>query len=526
MNKRFKLVVALLLAIFTLPVFGNAVFAESTDFEDGEHEINYIILKSDSNDISSAAKSFVKPAKLIVEQGTKIVQIGFKGSSMITELEMQEVDFEVTRNTEENIGVLEIELLDGELTDTLFMDMVIDTSLFGGPGIMPHKDVRLFLNVDSIEDIPEEQLEASIKNEEQSEDENNEEITTDTEYYTIDFAALHAEEEKPSTMAGFMAKTAFVSEQDGKVAVTIGVADQTVTKLQLNGQDSVASEVKNATRFETFEFESLPASAEGYVEYQAPFGGDIHYGKADFRMVFDESTVEEADLEDQYANEYVPAPRPTPGQGEESKEETTEESKENTETTEDDKNVEKETEEVVKEEETKVDPFAPDKVYEINYSVKHATEDETSAADQFFVKPAKLLVKDGVNYIQLTVTNSDMIDSLTTENGDVVVVQKNADGSMVVQFKVDGNLADAITMDMHITVPNMYSMEHSARLFLDLDSQKEIATNDVKVAESANNNGITVNPKTGEDTNLLLYVFLLIGSAVPLFMIARKRLAQ
>src|SRR5699024_9059591 len=124
--------------------------------------------------------------------------------------------------------------------------------------------------------------------------------------------------------------------------------------------------------------------------------------------------------------------------------------------------------------------------------VKHGSEDEASAADSFFKKPAYLLYKNDEKYIQLTVTNSDMIDSLSTANGDVVIVEENKDGSMVIQFKVDGDLSEAIFLDMHITVPGMYSMDHSARLFLDPSSKKEVDATEFMLVASDNGNGPTV----------------------------------
>src|SRR5699024_11660295 len=94
-----------------------------------------------------------------------------------------------------------------------------------------------------------------------------------------------------------------------------------------------------------------------------------------------------------------------------------------------------------------------DKAFQYDYVVKHATEDKISAADKFFKKPATVLYKDGEAYIQLTITNWDWIKSLKPESGDIIVVQKNADGSAVIQFKVNGDLSDAIVLNMHVVVP-------------------------------------------------------------------------
>src|SRR5699024_3548030 len=120
-----------------------------------------------------------------------------------------------------------------------------------------------------------------------------------------------------------------------------------------------------------------------------------------------------------------------------------------------------------------------DQAFQYDYVVKHATEDKTSAADKFFKKPATVLYKNGQAYIQLTITNWDWIKSLKPESGDITVVQKNADGSAVVQFKLNGDLSDAIVLNMHVVVPKdvagmEYDMNHTARIFLDLDSKTEV----------------------------------------------------
>src|SRR5699024_3535508 len=177
-------------------------------------------------------------------------------------------------------------------------------------------------------------------------------------------------------------------------------------------------------------------------------------------------------------------------------------------------------------------------------------------------------------------------DSLSTANGEVVIVEENKDGSMVIQFKVDGDLSEAIFLDMHITVPGMYSMDHSARLFLDPSSKKEVDATEFMLVASDNGNGPTVkgenngqklnkdnnneapngdpkenmnkvtntdntndtpekpefgsngdngegsntgnggnaqNPQTGDTSDILLYALLLIGSLIPLAVKLKRR---
>src|SRR5699024_4546225 len=226
-----------------------------------------------------------------------------------------------------------------------------------------------------------------------------------------------------------------------------------------------------------------------------------------------------------------------------------------------------EPEEVVEEENL----LTPDKAYEIDYIVKHETEDKASAADNFFEKPGILLEKDGAYYLQVTVTSSDMIDSLETEFGPALIVEDNGD-SKVVQIRVNDDLSKVTILDMHITVPGMYSMNHSARVYLDESSMKEVDVDNyelvagteenlngplVEGADPGNaldddgnkdgntndgtpnkpdfgdndDNGTTPgqddgkgkNPQTGDTSGILLYTLLLIGSMIPLAAKLKRR---
>jgi hypothetical protein len=216
------------------------------------------------------------------------------------------------------------------------------------------------------------------------------------------------------------------------------------------------------------------------------------------------------------------------------------------------------------------DPMKPDKAFTIDFILKHATEDKVSAADAFFQKPAILLYKDGEKYLQITITGAQFIDSLKTSNGEVVLVRENDDGSIVVQFKVDDDISEMILLDMILTVPGVYDEQnHKARLYLDESTMEEIdasnhrltagaevrtlgSVNDNTTSNGEDNNnneneisgpekpelgpgegdngsvetaagGQETNPKTGDTTNIMLYVLLLIGSAIPLAIQLKRR---
>lgn len=185
-----------------------------------------------------------------------------------------------------------------------------------------------------------------------------------------------------------------------------------------------------------------------------------------------------------------------------------------------------------------------DGTYDINYEIKEAGGGSTSIADGYFTKPAKLTVKDGAQSIQLTVTSADMIKSLSIGGSPVQVVSDSGD-TRVVKFSAS-NLSNPINMKMHIVVPDLYDTEHGAQAVFDVSSvpakssEKTEAKEDEKTTEApapskddgSNNDSSkgesteeVVNPPTGDDTPIALYLGLLIGSIL-VFALYKFRFAR
>ncbi|WP_164219968.1 NEAT domain-containing protein [Virgibacillus sp. YIM 98842] len=579
-----KWMLTLLIAIFALPFFSSAVVADAEDdLEDGIYEdIQYVIKHETDDELSRADSFFVKPATLIVEDGRKYFELTINASNMIQLIEVPSGPAEVVEENEDNNSrVIRVEIED-DLSEPVMMKIQVKSGDYEST-YTTRAFFDLNVNDEETEDPgndnqePEEQPDSSDNPEaEQQPDDSkmeepeeqpvekpkgNEGIIQEDGYYTIDFEALHLNRDRPSAMAGYMVGPAFIEKSDGSIELTIAVADETVTKLQLNGQDSIESTVDGDTRYETFTFDSLPDELEGYVEYQAPFNGSMFESSAEFIIVFDETSLKEATEEDKYEPKYIAPEIPEPEEEpEEDSDETTNSSDEPTDET---------------------DPLKPDSAYKIDFVIKHETDDKVSIADEYF-ENAYLLTKDGIEYLQLTVTDSDMIRTLKTLNGEVLIVEKNSDGSIVVQFKVDGNPA---ILEMRVTVPGLYNQEHTTRLFLDRESMVEVSAENYRLAASphpenengpwlgkeagtdtevfgnggnaggnsgdednngtSNNNDDTpekpelgpgednngtggtseegTNPKTGDTSNIMLYLLLLIGSAIPLAIQFKKR---
>src|SRR5690625_765142 len=68
-----------------------------------------------------------------------------------------------------------------------------------------------------------------------------------------------------------------------------------------------------------------------------------------------------------------------------------------------------------------------DGTYDVPFELKEAGSNNTSIADGYFSKPAKLIVKNGVNYVQLTVSSSDYVKSISGPNGGATVISDGGD---------------------------------------------------------------------------------------------------
>lgn len=182
--------------------------------------------------------------------------------------------------------------------------------------------------------------------------------------------------------------------------------------------------------------------------------------------------------------------------------------------------------------------------YNVSFELKEAGNNNTSIADGYFSKPAKLIVKNGVNYIQITTTESDWVKSVTGPKGAATVISESGN-TRTVQFDA-GDLSGPVNMKMHVVVPESvagmkYDHNHSLRAVFNVSGVPTASTQKVenntnqqtqnnqtstatKTGE-ANAEGQVNNPKTGDTSPIWLYVALLIGSA-GIFTIYRTRVVK
>lgn len=166
--------------------------------------------------------------------------------------------------------------------------------------------------------------------------------------------------------------------------------------------------------------------------------------------------------------------------------------------------------------------------YNIPFELKEAGTNNASIADGYFSKPAKLIVENGVNYIQLTTTESDWIKSISGPHGSATVISESGN-TRTVQFEA-GNLSNPVNLKMHVVVPKEvagmeYDNHHSVRAAFNTNGIPTASTGQAEVKEVNAENGSVTNPKTGDSSSIGLYISLLLVS-VGMFALYKTRLAK
>lgn len=156
-----------------------------------------------------------------------------------------------------------------------------------------------------------------------------------------------------------------------------------------------------------------------------------------------------------------------------------------------------------------------DGTYSVNYEVIQGNSNSASIANGYFLKPAKLIVENGTHYVQLTIKDSHMVQSLSGPYGSAQIISDDtANNKRTVKFKVD-DISNPATVSMHIIVDTeevQYDTTHKARLKFDSPGASTATPSAAKA--SSDNTGAVDNPKTSDNTPILLFSVLLIGSSL------------
>ncbi|RXZ83991.1 heme uptake protein IsdC [Paenibacillaceae bacterium] len=131
--------------------------------------------------------------------------------------------------------------------------------------------------------------------------------------------------------------------------------------------------------------------------------------------------------------------------------------------------------------------------YDVSFTVKKPDDDSVSIANDYFEKPARVVVSNGRASVHIRINHSSWITSLKVLSGgkavEAQVVEDNkADDVKTVRFDT-ADLAVPTAAQMHVIIDDIgYDHEYTVRFVFDTDKATAIAS-DTKTADSESGNG-------------------------------------
>ena len=179
--------------------------------------------------------------------------------------------------------------------------------------------------------------------------------------------------------------------------------------------------------------------------------------------------------------------------------------------------------------------------YSLPFSVLKSDGSGTSAAAEY-LSSAKLIVKDGKNTVQMTVSNSSMLKSLTVNGATANTISSNeSEDTRVVQFtasNLDGNLNGTmhVVVPAEVLPPNGYDENYDVQFSFNTsevptqssskgtEGEETDEENGQGNSDDENKEGETTvagkdkeeNPPTGDNAPILLFTVVLVASGIVL----------
>ena len=175
--------------------------------------------------------------------------------------------------------------------------------------------------------------------------------------------------------------------------------------------------------------------------------------------------------------------------------------------------------------------------YSLPFTVLKNNSNEQSVTNDYLTSPAKLVVKDGKNLIQITIKNKSWWQYFRVQNGGSfgnVTVLSEGNDTQLVQFEVQ-DVDKLVNAKVHIIVPEInYDNKYDVRFKFNTSNVAAKATaitsstadkTPAKTTEKSTTGTETKttkpesNPQTGDNTPIFLFVVLLLASG---FFIVRR----
>ncbi|MDK8639060.1 NEAT domain-containing protein [Niallia taxi] len=527
---------------------------EEEPLADGLYTIDYQVWKENADEASSMGNYLSKPAKLIVENGKSYIQLNLSSSNFVTgfktEVNGQYVDADViSQDAAANTKVLRFEV--ENLSDITNIQLAMSYGM--------NHVVRMVFDEGSISVEEPEENPGTTPGEGEGENpgttpgegegENpgttpGEEQGANSEFvdgeYDLQYSILHALQNEKSMADQYFTKPGKVTLKNGNATVQVEYSDY-ITEFKINGKDAkIVSQSAGKTIVE-FSVADLTGLTSAEIHVEVPAIGYDHWYTV--RFDYDTSNLPTKSG----GNDNTGG-----GNEEENGSENEQEEKPAEETP---GNVEEDTNDQDDKGENAV---LKDGEYTVDYSVLHASKNEKSMADSYFVKPGKLIVKDGKVVARLTI-KTDFITEFLVGSKVVKVISQSGD-SKVVEFPV-ADLASPTVGNIHVVIPELnYDHWYEIRFLFDVsdlpvagiendfDQINPEDTNTTTPDETTNNNsddnleynrdgdtnseqtngstetsGKVVNAKTADTAQIGIYLLLLLSSIAVLIRKYRTR---
>ncbi|PGS78167.1 cell surface protein [Bacillus cereus] len=498
----------------------------SNTIKDGAYSIPFKVLKDQTDEESKMNTYMVNPGVLKVENGKKKAIVTLKSSSLIKNFQTEKdgtfVDAKVvSEDTEKDTRVVEFEVndLSKKLNTKVFIEMA-------SRNYKQTHDVQLLFEQDKLEQIKNEEKQPEVEkpDENKKSDENKKpdaETIKDGEY-SINFKALKDQTDEISMMNTYTKSPGVLKVKDGKKYVSFTLTNSSwITKFEFEKNGSfvdahVISEDKKAdTRVVEVEVPDLSKKLNAKVKVDIDSMNYHHF--YDIQFAFDKGSIKPLDSQGGNDNQGG-----NNNQDENNKPRVIVDSKN-----------------------------LVDGQYDITFKVLKDKTDEISKMHDYVVNPAKLIVKDGKKYIEMTLKNSAWITKFQAENNElfadakVVSEDKNAN-TRVVQFEVE-DLFKKLNAKVKVDIDEMnYHHFYDVQIQFDtnnigalgtikeepknepknpvttpkVDNVKTVGTPDFnrnadghkKKEDTKNDSKKEKNSKTADTAQLGLYMVLLLGS--------------
>ncbi|PFC51287.1 cell surface protein [Bacillus cereus] len=525
----------------------------SNTITDGAYSIPFKVLKNQTDEESKMNTYMVNPGVLKVENGKKKAIVTLKSSSLIKNFQTEKdgafVDAKVvSEDKEKDTRVVEFEVndLSKKLNTKVFIEMA-------SRNYKQTHDVQLLFEQDKLEQIKNEEKQPEVEKPEaekpeaekpevekpevekpevekpeaekpeveKPEVEKPEAEQPDAETikdgeYSINFKALKDQTDEISMMNTYTKSPGVLKVKDGKKYVSFTLTNSSwITKFEFEKNGSfvdahVISEDKKAdTRVVEVEVPDLSKKLNAKVKVDIDSMNYHHF--YDIQFAFDKGSIKPLDSQGGNNNQ-------------------------------DENNKPR----VIVDPENLVDGQ-----YDITFKVLKDKTDEISKMNDYVVNPAKLIVKDGKKYIEMTLKNSAWITKFQAENNElfadakVVSEDKNAN-TRVVQFEVE-DLFKKLNAKVKVDIDEMnYHHFYDVQIQFDtnnigalgtikeepknepknpvttpkVDNVKTVGTPDFnrnadgqkKKEDTKNDSKKEKNSKTADTAQLGLYMVLLLGS--------------